>query len=255
MLLRCDISIADLYTSQSQRSRVISEAWFRSFGYCLSCDSEELRPTAANTKASDFVCPECDQSYELKSFALKPRRSLADGAYSAMMARIKSGEAPTLMLLERSQAWDVRSLTAVHGKFLTPNVIVQRRALSTDARRAGWVGCNIRLDLIAADAQISVVEDGRPSEPDVVRSAFRLFNRIGDLSLNARGWATLTLRVIRSIGADAFSLDDLYRREQLFSRVYPMNRNVRAKIRQQLQVLRDLRYVEFCGKGTYRLLI
>jgi type II restriction enzyme len=254
MLLRCDISIADSYTSQSQRSRVISEAWFRSFGYCLSCDSEELRPTAATTKASDFVCPECDQSYELKSFVLKPKRSLADGAYSAMMSRIRSGDAPTLMLLERSQAWDVRSLTAVHGKFLTPSVIVQRPALSSGARRAGWVGCNIRLDLITADAQIPIVEDGRPSEPDVVRTAFRQFNRLGDLSLNARGWATLTLRMIRNLGADTFSLDDLYRRELAFSAAYPMNRNIRAKIRQQLQVLRDLGYVEFRGRGTYRLL-
>jgi type II restriction enzyme len=255
LLIRCDISIADSYSSQSQRSRVISEAWFRSFGYCLSCDSNDLRPTVANTKASDFVCPRCDQSYELKTFGLKPKRSLVDGAYSAMISRIRSGDAPTLMLLERSQTWDVRSLTAVHGKFLTPNVIVQRKALSPSARRAGWVGCNIRLDLIAADAQISVVENGRPSEPDVVRAAFWQFNRLGDLSLKARGWATLTLRMIRNLGADAFSLDDLYHRELDFSVAYPMNRNVRAKIRQQLQVLRDLGYVEFRGRGTYRLLI
>jgi type II restriction enzyme len=61
--------------------------------------------------------------------------------------------------------------------------------------------------------------------------------------------------MIRSLGSEAFSLDDLYRRELLFSAVYPANRNVRAKIRQQLQVLRDLGYVEFCGRGTYRLLI
>jgi len=61
--------------------------------------------------------------------------------------------------------------------------------------------------------------------------------------------------MIRSLGKEAFSLGDLYQRELPFSTVYPANRNVRAKIRQQLQVLRDLEYVEFCGKGTYRLLI
>jgi len=255
LLPRCDISIADSYASQSQRSRVISEAWFRSFGYCLSCDSSELRPTAANTRVSDFVCPECRQSYELKTFGLKPKRSLVDGAYSAMISRIKGGDAPTLMLLERSPVWDVRSLTAVHGSFLTPSVIVQRKPLSPSARRAGWVGCNIRLDLIAADAQIPLVKDGRACEPEVVRTAFRQFNRLGELSLNARGWATLTLRMIRSLGGSTFSLDDLYRREQRFSSVYPANHNVRAKIRQQLQVLRDMGYLEFCGRGTYRLLI
>ena len=255
LLLHCDISIADSYTSQTQRSRVISEAWFRSFGYCLSCDSSELRPTIANTKVSDFVCPGCNQSYELKTFELKPKRNLVDGAYSAMISRIKSGDAPTLMLLERSHAWDVQSLTAVHGLFLTPSVIVQRKPLSPGARRAGWVGCNIRLDLIAEDAQIPLVKDGQPNDPKVVRAAFRQFNRLGELNLNARGWATLTLRMIRSLGRSTFSLDDLYQRELRFSSVYPANQNVRAKIRQQLQVLRDMGYLEFCGRGTYRLLI
>jgi type II restriction enzyme len=172
-----------------------------------------------------------------------------------MISRIKGGDAPTLMLLERSPTWDIRSLTAVHGSFLTPSVIVQRKPLSARARRAGWVGCNIRLDLIAVDAQIPLVKDGRASEPDVVRAVFRQFNRLGDLSLNARGWATLTLRIIRSLQTSKFSLDDLYLREPLFSRVYPANRNVRAKIRQQLQVLRDMGYLEFCSRGTYRLLI
>jgi type II restriction enzyme len=208
-----------------------------------------------NTRASDFVCPECCQSYELKAFKLKPKGKLVDGAYSAMISRITSGNAPTLMLLERSEVWDIRSLTAVHGKFLTPSVVVQRKPLSPGARRAGWVGCNICLDLIAADAQIPVVENGRQVEPGSVRAAFRQFNRLGDLSLSARGWATLTLRIIRSLGVPEFALDSLYRREQLFSAVYPMNRNIRAKIRQQLQVLRDLGYLEFCGKGAYRLLI
>jgi type II restriction enzyme len=172
-----------------------------------------------------------------------------------MISRIKGGDTPTLMLLERSPAWDVRSLTAVHGSFLTPSVIVQRKPLSPRARRAGWVGCNIRLDLIAADAQIPLMKDGRANEPEVVRAAFRQFSRLRDLSLNARGWATLTLRMIRSLGRNTFSLDDLYGRELHFSNVYPANRNVRAKIRQQLQVLRDMGYLEFCGSGTYRVLI
>ena len=33
---------------------------------------------------------------------------------------------------------------------------------------------------------------------------------------------------------------------------YPLNRNVRAKIRQQLQILRDKGLVRFVGRGRYR---
>lgn len=254
-MLICDTSVADCYKSESQRSRVISEAWFSSFAYCLSCENNKLRQTAANTKASDFRCPDCRQEYELKTYSLKPSRTLVDGAYSAMMSRILESEPPTLMLLERTGNWSVKSLTAIHGKFLTPEIVIKRRPLSEGARRAGWTGCNIRLDLISPDAQIQVVADGERRDPSLIRVAFQRFNRLGSLSIRSRGWATLTLRVLRSLGTSEFSLSAIYDQERQFASIYPNNRNIRAKIRQQLQMLRDLGYLEFRGKGSYHLLI
>jgi type II restriction enzyme len=159
------------------------------------------------------------------------------------------------MLLERSATWDVKGLTAIHGQFLTPEVIVKRKPLSPSARRAGWIGCNIRLDLMAPDARIPVISGGQRRPPVEVRTAFQRFNKLGFLSVGSRGWISLTLRVIRSLGMSEFSLDLLYGREREFSATYPRNHNVRAKIRQQLQVLRDLGYIEFNGKGRYKLLI
>jgi hypothetical protein len=38
-----------------------------------------------------------------------------------------------------------------------------------------------------------------------------------------------------------------------WQRLYPGNRNVRPKIRQQLQMLRDRGWLEFTGRGRYRL--
>jgi len=169
MLLRCDLSTADRYSSQTQKSRVLSEAWFQSNAYCLSCESDSLCVTAANTKATDFICPNCDQNYELKTFRTRPKRSLVDGAYSALMGRILNGSVPTLMMLERNDEWEIQSLTAIHHLFLTPNVIQQRKPLSAKARRAGWIGCNIRLDQIASDAQIEVVGAGVANEPRLGR--------------------------------------------------------------------------------------
>jgi type II restriction enzyme len=138
---------------------------------------------------------------------------------------------------------------------LTPNVVEQREPLSSAARRAGWVGCNIRLDRIADDAQIEVIGHGRQNNERLVREAFRRFNGLEGIAPGMRGWTTLTLRVIRGLQAKAFTLHDLYQREELFAEVYPENRNIRPKIRQQLQVLRDFRYLEFLGDGSYRLLI
>jgi type II restriction enzyme len=255
MILSCDTSIADRYSSEAQKTRVLSESWFLSNGYCLACDNDRLTATRANTKATDFICPSCLQSYELKATRHHLGRTIVDGAYEPLMNRILGGTAPTLMVLERNDQWMIDSLTAIHHLFLTPNVIMQRKPLSTSARRAGWVGCNIRLDQIALDARISVVGEGRPCEPLLVRLAYSRFNGLKKIAPIARGWTTLTLRIIRSLEMHEFSLYDLYAMEESFKAAYPENKNVRAKVRQQLQVLRDNGYVRFDGKGKYSLLV
>jgi len=255
MLLQCDTSLADLYTSGAQKSRVLSELWFESNGYCLSCDSAVLRRTQCNTRATDFLCPTCDQSYELKSFRAQPTRSLVDGAYSSLMGKVLSGSAPTLMMLQRNECWTIQNLTAIHHLFLTPEVIEKRAPLSNTARRAGWVGCKIRLDRISPDAKISIITAGRANDPEAVRGAFKRFEKLSMVSPKKRGWTTLTLGMIRNLQAQIFTLKDLYQRESDFANIYPTNKNIRPKIRQQLQVLRDLGYLRFLGSGTYRALI
>lgn len=251
MEMGCDLSAAAGYWSATQIARVLSESWFRKYAYCLACSSEHLSPTPANTKASDFQCQSCHHGYELKSF-LRPSRKIVDGAFGAMMGRIERGTAPTLMLLERTADWQIRNLTAVHYLFLTPEVLEKRRPLSPVARRAGWIGCNIRLDLIGSDARIDVIQDGIPLSVGSVREEFRRYEPLKGLPGLRRGWTTLTLDVIRKIHAREFSLDDIYSQESVFFARYPDNNNVRPKIRQQLQVLRDLGYLKFVGKGKYR---
>jgi type II restriction enzyme len=69
-------------------------------------------------------------------------------------------------------------------------------------------------------------------------------------------WKADVLSVIRnhwSVG-EPFTLTDLYRFEEALIQAHPENRNVRPKIRQALQDLRDNRMVEFVDDGgTYRL--
>ncbi len=55
------------------------------------------------------------------------------------------------------------------------------------------------------------------------------------------------------IGATDFDIEQIYAFERKLSALYPNNRNVRPKIRQQLQVLRDNGYIEFLARGQYRL--
>jgi len=50
-----------------------------------------------------------------------------------------------------------------------------------------------------------------------------------------------------------FGVTDLFFVPKHFFALYPGNRNVRPKIRQQLQILRDRGFLEFTGRGKYRM--
>lgn len=254
MQLTCDVRVADCYTSASQRARIISETWFEANSYCLACDADSLIRSAPNTIATDFSCKACGHNYELKTFRKRPHKSLVDGAYASLVSRIDAGLAPTLCLLERNEAWQINSLVAIHSSLLTTWAVVPRPPLREGARRGGWIGCNIRLDRIPSDGEISLIESGVVYSKIDIRRKFRRFMPLSSLSAEQRGWTALTLGAIRGLGRPSFSLSDLYHRELEFVEAYPKNRHVREKIRQQLQVLRDIGVLAFKGSGEYFLL-
>jgi type II restriction enzyme len=49
------------------------------------------------------------------------------------------------------------------------------------------------------------------------------------------------------------SLADVYGHTDHLAKLHPKNAHIRDKIRQQLQLLRDLGVLEFLGSGSYRL--
>jgi type II restriction enzyme len=60
------------------------------------------------------------------------------------------------------------------------------------------------------------------------------------------------MKCIDEIAADEFSLSDVYNFESKLAELHRKNHNVKAKIRQQLQFLRDKKLIEFLGDGNYR---
>ena len=51
---------------------------------------------------------------------------------------------------------------------------------------------------------------------------------------------------------EEFELADVYAHEEQLAGLHPDKRHVRDRIRQQLQVLRDMGRLEFLGGGRYR---
>lgn len=242
------------YKSGAQRARIATEAWAHNNLYCPNCDSATLRRTPTNAPTVDYFCPECDAPFQLKAQSCAFSRRIVDAAYSTMVRAIRENRTPNLFALQYDASeWAVLNVIVI-PRFAFPfSAIEKRKPLGPTARRAGWVGCNILLDAIPADAKIRVVESGAVLPRESVRRQYARVRPLANLSVEQRGWTLDVLNAVRSLGKERFSLADVYTREGRLSGQHPNNRHIRDKIRQQLQVLRDLGLLEFLGAGQYHL--
>jgi type II restriction enzyme len=147
--------------------------------------------------------------------------------------------------------WRVSNLLLVPSFFFTEAAIQKRNPLGPNARRAGWIGCNINLAAIAPEGRIQIVANEVAVDPNNVREQYKKIKPVAKLPVGIRGWALNVLRLVHKLGRSKFNLAEMYQFEGELNAIYPNNRNIRAKIRQQLQVLRDLGLIEFLGNGTY----
>lgn len=254
MQLRLPVHRAGEYKSLSRRAGLITEAWAEENLYCAACTSPRLTRAAPNTEAIDFTCPDCESPFQLKGQARPIGRRLPDAAYAAMCRAIVERRTPNLLALHYNPLeWKVESLFLFPRFVISLSMIEKRKPLSASARRHGWVGCDFALDKLPTDAKIPLVLGGAPIPTRVVRDQYRRLQPLEKLSHESRGWRMDVLKVVRSLGKEEFSLDEVYAFGEGLQRLHPRNRHVDDKIRQQLQRLRDLGFLEFVKPGRYRL--
>jgi len=171
-----------------------------------------------------------------------------------MKRAILEDRTPNLFVLHYDlDAWAVRSILLVPHFAFALSAVERRKPLASTARRAGWVGCNILLDKIPVHARISVVNEGTPQTSQQVRASYDRLRPLEKLEAEKRGWTLDVLQVVQSLGKLEFTLADVYAHTGSLAKLHPNNAHVRDKIRQQLQVLRDLGLLTFLGSASYRL--
>ena len=77
---------------------------------------------------------------------------------------------------------------------------------------------------------------------------------VESIKANLASWKKEVFECLLEIKSDLFTLDEVYGFEDKLQPLHPDNKNVRPKIRQQLQYLRDIGLVEFLKPGVYRKL-
>ncbi len=87
-----------------------------------------------------------------------------------------------------------------------------------------------------------------------VRRQFRALGPLAALDVAQKGWVLDVLSAVRALGKPVFTLREVLAHAAALQRLHPENRHVAAKVRQQLQRLRDLELLEFVdNRGTYRM--
>ena len=237
---------------------MLTEGWVSASLFCPNFGAQPITRFAANRPVADFLCDTCSEEYELKSQKARLGARVVDGAWATMTARLQAQNNPNLLVMRYDRRRSrVSDLIVVPKQFFTPEVIERRKPLAPTARRAGWVGCNILLGEVPEAGKVSMIREGVTLPKAEVLARFRETLFLRAAGAGARGWLIEVLKCAERLAAASpsggFTLDDMYGFEARLGGLYPGDRNVRPKIRQQLQALRDAGLVVFEGRGRYRL--
>ncbi len=249
---RLDIKLASTYNSHSQKIRVMSEHWVAQNLFCPCCGNQHLLHQRNNSPVGDFVCERCGEEFELKSKERNFGRKVADGAYTTMIKRITSQNNPHLLILCYSDEYMVNNLAFIPNFFFVPSIIEKRKPLAETARRAGWTGCNILIHEIPKQGKINVIENRVVRDiPDVVNE-YQLTVELQKSNIDARGWLYDVLNCVNKTPREIFKLSDIYKFIPYLEERHKNNKNIEAKIRQQLQLLHDKGFIEKIARGIYK---
>lgn len=253
MDFRFNTSLIKNYKSAAQIARVLTEDWLARNMYCPICGEVSIRKAEPNAPVKDYVCEQCQSQYELKSKKDNTdiyKTKVNDGVYRTMIKRITSLDNPSFFFMHYN-CFEVNNLIIVPKCFFIPEIIEKRNPLAGNARRAGWEGCNILLGQIPDFAKISIIRNKVALAPKDVCKKYNHIYSLQTNSINSRGWLFDILSCVERLDT-TFTLKQMYEFVDKLKIRHPTNNNIEAKIRQQLQFLRDKGFIEFLQSGKYK---
>ncbi|MCK9337677.1 MAG: restriction endonuclease [Arcobacteraceae bacterium] len=253
-MLSLNMLLSNQYNSNSQKARVLTESWVFDNIFCPICGTNIIN-YQNNKPVADFYCEKCKEDYELKSKSGKKLgKTIADGAYHTMIERISSETNPNFFFLNYDKSsYEVINFLTVPSYLFMPEMIIPRT--KGIPNRPNYIMCNIDISSIPNTGKIFYIQD------KVIQSKSKVlddWNKTSFLktstNLQAKGWLLDIIKCIERINKKHFNLQDMYIFENILKIKYPNNNNIQAKIRQQLQILRDKGYLKFNEKGNYEVI-
>jgi type II restriction enzyme len=107
--------------------------------------------------------------------------------------------------------------------------------------------------LVSCRSPHPIIAASSPTDPAQVRARYTRLKPIREIKTTQRGWTLDVLNIVRRLGKPEFTNDEVYAHDRELEELHPDNRNVRPKIRQQLQILRDAGLLLHVERGVWRL--
>ncbi len=248
-----DTSLGAGYKSASQKVRVMTETWAEEYGYCPSCGASIIS-YENNKPVADFFCQKCHEDFELKSWKTETRSNIIpDGSYKTMLERLESDTNPNFFVIQYNKHFEILNYLAIPKYYVRTTDIKPRGKWIPN--RPNYIMCNIMMTNIPESGKIYYIENGKSREKWYILDEWRKTNFLAEKSnIETKWWLLDIMWCIERIGKKEFTLADIYSFSKILREKHPDNNNIEAKIRQQLQVLRDKGYLEFGGRGVYKLL-
>lgn len=223
MNLFFNITLAEGYHSSAQKARVLTEDWVKQNSFCPCCGNIFLKNFENNRPVADFYCENCSEEFELKSKNGLFSNLITDGAYSEMIERINSNQNPNFFFLTYSKQFSVNNFLLIPNHFFTPNIIQKRKPLSENARRAGWVGCNVDISNVPESGKIFIVKNQKEVDKQIVVANYNRTKTIKTNNIESRGWILDVLNCVERIKSQEFSLNQVYQYESELQLKHPDN--------------------------------
>jgi len=253
MSLNLYSSIADKYTSNSQKIRALTENWVNEYIYCPHC-GKNVSEHENNQPVADFYCSKCQEDFELKSKnGNSMGKTIADGGYDTMIDRIISDSSPHFFFLNYNKdTYEVVNFVATPSYMFAPDMIIKRKKALP--KRPNYFMCNIDISSIPNSGKIFYIKNREVQSKDKILEEWSKTTFLKESSnITSKGWLLDIIKCIEKLDKNNFSLNDIYQFEKYLNNKHPNNNNIQAKIRQQLQILRDREYLLFESRGKYRL--
>lgn len=253
MNLTMDLTPGKKYTKKTKQAMAITENWLLNNFCCPFCNSKLIK-YQENNICADFYCKKCNEDFELKSKNGKFSASKITGsAYQTTIDKINSDNNSNWILLEHDN-YKVKRIVFIPRYFFYDNVVEPRNKLSEHARRAGWQGCRINLNLIPSFGKICYLNDAEEIDQKIISYRLKQAEKLKKINPKEKTWRSEVLYLIDKIPDSIFTLKQLKKEIPALEKEHPENKNIDSKIRQMLQELRDKGFIIFLDKGLYQKL-